>query len=345
MRSSRLIRFSLLVVLIATVSFSFAQTYKMVDIGFPPGDGFAVPRGINASGQITGSAGLGGNSAASHVFIYSDGTFTNLGTLGGGSGIANGINSSAQVAGYSTNAAGAYRAFISNGDSLIDIGDLGGGSAVAYGINDAGQVVGSAVTKDGSNHPFLYSGGRMIDLGTLGSPEGSAWWNSSEAINNSGIVVGYSYTDIPNSAFLGFIWSKGKMTAVGTLGGSLSQAFAVNNVGQVTGIAYLPSGLAHAFIRETSGQMKDLGFLQQYGDTWGFGINDSAVVVGQAQLNSGAVHAFVYNGTKMQDLNNLVPKGSGLTLIEANGINKTGQIVCTGQDGRGNLHSVLLTPQ
>src|SRR5260370_12209423 len=109
---------------------------------------------------------------------------TNLGTLGGPSGIGNGINKSGQVAGYSTNSSGTYRAFLASGGSMTDIGDLGGGSAVAYAINDAGQVVGSAVTADGSNHPFLYSNGHMIDLGTLGSPKGTSWCTSARGANH-----------------------------------------------------------------------------------------------------------------------------------------------------------------
>jgi probable HAF family extracellular repeat protein len=344
MKSCKLVRLGFVFCVTLAASFCLAQTYKMTDLGTPQGDGFAVPRGVNASAQVTGSAGPGGDSGTSDVFLYSKGTFTDFGTLGGKTGIGNGINASSQVAGYSTDAAGTYRAFISSGDSLVDIGDLGGGSAVAYAINDAGQVVGSAVMKDGSNHPFLYSNGKMIDLGTLGSPKGSSWWNSAEGINNSGVVVGYSYTNQSQAPFRGFIWSKGKMKEIGTLGGSLSQAYAVNNLGQVTGIAYLADGSAHAFIREVSGKMRDLGALERYGATWGFGINDAGVVVGQAQLNAN-VHAFVYNGKRIQDLNKLVGKRSGWTLIVANGVNNAGQIVCTGENSAGIQHAFLLTPQ
>lgn len=134
------------------------------------------------------------------------------------------------------------------------------------------------------------------------------------------------------------------MKAIGSLGGGLSQAYAINNRGQVTGIAYLANGSAHAFLREVSGKMKDLGALEKFGATWGFAINDAGVVVGQAQVN-GAVHAFVYNGKKMQDLNKLVAKGSGWTLIEAEGVNTAGQIVCSGLNSAGNQHAFLLTPQ
>ncbi len=343
MKSFCLFRTFLLTVLIAATTFGFAQGYTMTDIGVPSGDNFAVPRAINASAQITGSAGYGADGS---VFLFGQNGFTVLGTLGGNSGIGNGVNSSGQVAGYSTNAAGTYRAFISESDTLVDIGDLGGGTAVAYAVNDSGDVVGSSVTSDGSNHPFLYSNGAMNDLGTLGSPVGGSWWNTANGINNSGTVVGYSYTNRDSAPIRGFIWRNGKMTEMGTLGGTMSQAYAVNNLGEATGIGYLKNGAAHAFISDPTGQhLKDLGALQEISDSWGFAINDSGVVVGQSYTNSGAVHAFVYDGKKMLDLNDLVPKSSGWVLIEANGVNDAGQIVADGLDGAGNEHAFLLTPQ
>ena len=130
---------------LAASSFCAAQTYSVTDLGTLPGDGYSVAQAINATGQVTGAAGSN-NSPNSSVFVYSNGVLTNLGTLGGPSGIGNGINSSGQVAGYSHNGSGIYRAFLSNGHTLTDIGDLGGGSAVAYAINDLAQVVGTAVT-------------------------------------------------------------------------------------------------------------------------------------------------------------------------------------------------------
>jgi probable HAF family extracellular repeat protein len=155
------------VLLFTTPATLVAQaTYTIIDLGALGSDGYSVSRGVNSSAQVTGATGAG---ASSEVFFYANGSMTNLGTLGGTSGIGNAINTSGQVAGYSQNASGTYRAFLSSGSNLLDIGDLGGGSAVGYGINDLGQVVGSAVTTNGENHPFLYRNGRMIDLGTLGS--------------------------------------------------------------------------------------------------------------------------------------------------------------------------------
>ena len=328
------------ILFLAACSICAAQTsYTLTDLGALSSNGYSVARGVNATAQVTGAAS---NGSVSDVFLYSGGTMTSLGTLGGTSGIGNGINASGQVAGYSQNAKGTYRAFLASGGTMTDIGDLGGGSAVAYAINDLGQVVGSAVTSDGSNHPFLYSGGKMIDLGTLGS-SGNSWWNSAQGINNSGAVAGTSYDAKGN--FFGFVSSNGTMTKMGTLGGAWSQAYAINNKGQITGLAYTKNGGAHAFVANCAAcKLKDLGTISgSTSTTWGFGINDSGVVVGQSTF-AGTYHAFVYSAGKMKDLNKMIPAGSGWVLIEADSVNASGQIVGMGMHS-GQEHAYLLTPQ
>jgi probable HAF family extracellular repeat protein len=314
-------------------------SYTISDLGTLGSGGYSVSRGVNATAQMTGATGAGANSEA---FLYSNGSMTNLGTLGGTSGIGNAINTSGQVAGYSQNASGTYRAFLSSGSNLLDIGDLGGGSAVGYGINDLGQVVGSAVTTNGENHPFLYRNGRMIDLGTLGSSDND-WWNVASGINNSGVVTGTSYDAQGN--FFGFVWKNGKMLKMGTLGGLWSQGYAINNKGQVTGVGYTKNGSAHAFITNCpTCPLKDLGtFAGSTSTVWGFAINDSGVVVGQSTFG-GTYHAFVYSSGKIKDLNKMIPAGSGWVLIEARGINAAGQITGMGMHN-GQEHAFLLTPQ
>jgi len=133
------------------------------------------------------------------------------------------------------------------------------------------------------------------------------------------------------------------MTKMGTLGGSWSQAYAINNKGQITGLAYTTNGSGHAFI--TSGtRLIDLGtFAGSTSTTWGFGINNLGVVVGQSTFQN-TYHAFVYSGGKIKDLNKQIPAGSGWTLNEADGINDAGQIVGMGTKN-GQQRAYLLTPQ
>lgn len=77
--------------------------------------------------------------------------------------------------------------------------------------------------------------------------------------------------------------------------------------------------------------------------TWGFGINNSGVVIGQSTFTN-TYHAFVYSSGRMKDLNKLIPPGSGWVLVEADGVNDSGQIVGMGMHN-GQEHAFLLTPQ
>jgi probable HAF family extracellular repeat protein len=67
-------------------------------------------------------------------------------------------------------------------------------------------------------------------------------------------------------------------------------------------------------------------------------------VVGSSNTSGDAAsHAFLYSGSKMYDLNDLIPAGSGWELIEAAGINDAGQIAGVGSHN-GNSRAFLLTP-
>jgi len=68
---------------------------------------------------------------------------TDLGTLGGTSASANGINAEGQVVGgASTVDDNAYHAFLYSGGTMVDLGTLGWNLSEAEAINEAGQVVG-----------------------------------------------------------------------------------------------------------------------------------------------------------------------------------------------------------
>jgi probable HAF family extracellular repeat protein len=135
---------------------------------------------------------------------------------------------------------------------------------------------------------------------------------------------------------------------------SYSEGRAVNATAEVTGSSSTNSdggsevldGAAHAFIANCATcPLKDLDAAGGTTTTsWGFAINDSGVVVGQMTANGG-YHGFVYSGGRFQDLNKLIPAGSGWVIIEAYGINASGQIVGMGIINGNEEHGYLLTPQ
>ena len=308
-----------------------AQSYTVVDLGAS-----SSATAINGNGTITGSSG-------SHAFVYSGGTMTDLGTLGGTASEGEGINTAGAVAGYSTLTDRTYRAILYSNGRMVSLGTLGANYSVAYALNDAGQVVGSSITANNLSHAFLYSAGKMIDLGTLGGNQ-PGWSTTAASINSLGHVVGYSY--LASGDFHGFLYANHEMHDLGTLGGSWSQAFAINDSEQITGQAYLPGNAkAHAFLY-SGDSMTDLGALNQYSS--GLAINGSGVVVGNADVRNKTgllvYHAVVYRNLAPVDLNRLIPPRTGWVLSTATSVNDAGEIVGYGEL-RGVQHAFLLTPR
>jgi len=162
------------------------------------------------------------------------------------------------------------------GYGVTDLGTLGGNNSVPQGINDRGQVVGLSETPDIDpnsglpiSHAFLWNQGVLHDLGTLGGRNSEAGLGG---INSDGQVVGDADTstvDPNNPPFLehhAFLWKKGAMHDLGTLGGTNSFAKAIDSAHRVVGGAQTdePDPLLgqqyHPFLWK-EGAMRDLGTL------------------------------------------------------------------------------------
>ena len=157
------------------------------------------------------------------------------------------------------------------------------------------------------------SGQSTYTITSLGGLSGSPFANVTD-LSNFGQVVGTS----ANHAFL---WENGAMTDLGTLGGSLSAANAINDKGQIVGESTTANGEKHAFLWE-NGVMKDLGVPGETSSA--HGINSHGYIVGAISGKNVRGGAILWKNGGRQSLGDLGPSGSGSTAIA---INDNGEVV------------------
>jgi probable HAF family extracellular repeat protein len=121
---------------------------------------------------------------------------------------------------------------------------------------------------------------------------------------------------------------------LGTLGGNMSQAFGVNNTGQVVGSSNISlNGTQLATL--WSGNGATTLTLSGTTDSAANAINNRGQIVGQAAFGGSAQHAALWNGTAVTDLGTL--GGSSSTALA---INDAGQVVgvsvISGNQGYGH---------
>ena len=223
-------------------------------------------------------------------------------------------------------------------------------SSGALAVNNSGQAVGwyapGPVNVSPETGAFSWTPtGGLVAIGAVRRFE----QNRAVAVNDSGQVVG----SIANHAFL---WTLPTgIIDLGTLGGTTSEATAINASGQVTGwseIDLTGTGRRHAFLWTAAGGMRDLGTLGGASDdvSEARAVNVNTRVVGWSEGRSeidGFRHAFSWTPAEgMVDLGTLGGRDS-----DAVAVNATDRIVgwseiAIGDDpfGDGAVHAFSWTP-
>jgi probable HAF family extracellular repeat protein len=120
---------------------------------------------------------------------------------------------------------------------LVDLSYRITGNSQILDMNNRNQVVGYVMSDDSLRSAFVWRNGVMSFLDPFGPGRDCI----AEGINDSGIIVGYSYVDPgkvnDNTAeFHTVRWdTSGKITDLGIMGGYRSAAFDINNKGQIAG--------------------------------------------------------------------------------------------------------------
>jgi len=261
----------------------------------------ADARGLNASGQVTGSQ-LGLTQRSGDFTPYRSTPGSAAAALSGCCNTQWGadINDAGIVVGTAQSGlVEGRRGFVAAGPSMLTLPILPGGdaelSAGAVAINDAGQIVGYSPGAAGRRAVLWSASGVIQDLGTLGG-------STSEAIdiNASGLVIGKSLIAGDAETHF-FLWSvESGMQDLSARLGPITSVVEINDAGQIIGTHTTPGGESHAFLYTLGSGVRDLGTL---GGTTSAptGLNDAGQVVGSSTLADGSTHAFLWTPTDGMD--------------------------------------------
>ena len=286
-------------------------------------------------------------------------TITDLGTLGGATSIANGINANGDIVGSADTSDGHTHAFLLlNGGTMQDLGTLSGGNnSFALGINSSQHVAGySEIQLTGWSstltHAFLYDGTAMNDLHTLIGSDGNSKNSFALALNNSDVVVGKSIyaTETTPESYHAFVYDTAvyhdtTVHDLGSYSGSpphdISYATAVDNsttaniVGASQNFDPTYYNLHCVSWQDTSPVTgpTNLGTMGTGHESHAFGINASGHVLGDSatdqNVNHGnsPPHALLYNGTLNSPWTQLDLNVTWCTQSRAVGINASDVVV------------------
>ena len=350
--------------------------YKLIDLGTlggpisygsVNGDGFRL---LNDAGMVASSADLAvpdPNASffcynldcfQTHAFQWKNGVITDLGALPENNNSAAGsINSRGWATGQSQSSTidpvlgfPEFRAVLWKQGQIIDLGTLGSGTeSLGIFLNDAGQVIGFSTINSEPDpvgfffqtHTFIWQNGQKFDIGTLGGA--NTFPGASCSHPPEGMVWGQSATSTTPNPDTGlptldpYLWDHGKMTDLGTLGGTFGFANCATSRHDVIGQSNLAGDATfHAFLWH-NGKINDLGTLGG-DDSEAIWVNEAGVIAGSADLPTPGIHDAVrWKDGQILDLGTI----SGDACSRGRSINGRGQIVGGSSDCHNFLHAFV----
>jgi probable HAF family extracellular repeat protein len=171
-------------------------------------------------------------------------------------------------------------------------------------------------------------------------PTPSGYDSSALGLNDNGCVVGYSFQGDNYQAFL-YSQASGSSIDVGSLGGKMNAACAINGADQVGGYSQDANGNLNAFLYTKEGGIKALGALDGGVSSEAFGLNNSGQAVGDSQNATDDHRPVLFDNGGAKDLNVCAAQNSN-PFRTAYAINDAGQVAGRTDTDAGAIHAFVL---
>jgi probable HAF family extracellular repeat protein len=266
------------------------------------------------------------------------------------------------------------------GGRAFDLGSFGGNVGYAYDINDAGKIVGFSNNANQVMRAFSWYRGRITALENLGGATTSH--SVARGINSSSVIAGESA--VPGGTSVrAVLWTNYAPRELENLGGSVSSAFRINDLGYSVGFSNLSDATQHAALWTPRGDIVDLGadavaldinnggrivglastgpqpkpvkwyrgvrtVLPTLGGESGivFGINEKDQAVGYSQTATGLERATIWFGDRPVQIDTLLDDdNNGVVIHAAYAINDKGQIAAIRRLRNNRVEPLVLTPR
>lgn len=184
--------------------------------------------------------------------------------------------------------------------SVTDLGTLGR-DTYATSLSNKSHIAGYSWFESGDSycrHAFAWTPSNgLLDIGTLGGKS-----SAGLGINGKDQITGFSNLSdqtecnpLIDNVIHAFIWSSSAgMLDLGSLGGTNSFGYGINDKGEVAGYSDIPGDQGrHAFVWSSQYGMVDLGTLGGT-SSYGYGISKNGYVTGYSSTEgNGGWHAFI----------------------------------------------------
>lgn len=204
-----------------------------------------------------------------------------------------------------------------DGDRVRELGGPGGNYNWVQGVNNQGVVVGEAETQIPGRRFVAFA---WTAAGGMRALPGDGVQSSARGVNDRNAIVGWSRTGGINERAIR--WNAdGTVTTLGTLPGSVAEAYAINDSHNTTGFADGANGIVHAALWDRNAAQADLGTLGG-GRAQGMYINKRDDIAGESEGADGVRRGFFWS------------RGSGMVPIN---VNDAGVRLVSGMNDRGEV--------